>query len=162
MKRFLVCLCLFVAPISAEASTELARQWGIEAGRLSLETSELISSMDMGETANISDTYALDVYRFGRTSADLARWIDYSNGPGDLGCIFRGMASESETQLIELESPTENGDQRESLRRLAEMFADAEVIAIAAQRRASARAVGVDSPANSCAADAEMALHALR
>lgn len=162
MKRFLACLCLFAAPITAEASTELARQWGIEAGRLSLETSELISSVDMGESTEVSDTYALDVYRFGRTSADLARWIDHSNGPGDLGCIFRGMASESETQLIELESPTANSDQRESLRRLAEMFADAEVIAIAAQRRASARAVGVHTPANSCAADAEMALHALR
>ena len=162
MKRFLACLCLIAAPLSAEASTELARQWGIEAGRLSLETSELISSVEMGESAEISDTYALDVYRFGRTSADLARWIDHSNGPGDLGCIFRGMASESETQLIELESPATNGNQRESLRRLAEMFADAEVIAIAAQRRASARAVGVHSPANSCAADAEMALHALR
>ena len=162
MKRFLACLCLIAAPLSAEASTELARQWGIEAGRLSLETSELISSVEMGESAEISDTYALDVYRFGRTSADLARWIDHSNGPGDLGCIFRGMASESETQLIELESPATNGNQRESLRRLAEMFADAEVIAIAAQRRASARAVGVHNPANSCAADAEMALHALR
>ncbi|MEM9572676.1 MAG: hypothetical protein AAF996_14510 [Pseudomonadota bacterium] len=162
MKRFLACLCLFAAPITAEASTELARQWGIEAGRLSLETSELISSVDMGESTEVSDTYALDVYRFGRTSADLARWIDHSNGPGDLGCIFRGMAAESETQLIELESPAANSDQRESLRRLAEMFADAEVIAIAAQRRASARAVGVHTPANSCAADAEMALHALR
>ena len=162
MKRFLACLSLIAAPLSAEASTELARQWGVEAVRLSAETSSLIASVDMGEAAQISDTFALDVYRFGRTSADLARWIDHSNGPGDLGCIFRGMASESETQLIELEAPASQGEQRESLRRLAEMFADAEIIAIAAQRRAPARAVGVHTSANSCAADADMARQALR
>ena len=162
MKRFLACLCLIALPLSAEASTELARQWGVEAMRLSAETSNLIATVDMGESAEISDTFALDVYRFGRTSADLARWIDHSNGPGDLGCIFRGMAAESETQLIELESPATGSDQRESLRRLAEMFADAEIIAIAAQRRASARAVGVHTPANSCAADAHLAFQALR
>lgn len=162
MKRFLACLCLLAAPLTAEASTELARQWGMEAGRLSQETSNLITSVDLGEPAQISDAYALDVYRFGRTSADLARWIDRSNGPGDLGCIFRGMASESETQLIELESPPTHLHQRESLRRLAVMFADAEMIAIAAQRRAPARAVGVSTPSNTCAADAEIALNALR
>ena len=121
-----------------------------------------MSTVDMGENAEITATYALDVYRFGRTSADLARWIDNSNGPNDLGCIFRGMAAESETQLMELESTPAALDQRESLRRLAGMFADAEIIAIAAQRRAPASAVGVHTPQNSCAADAEMALNALR
>ncbi|MEO1189805.1 MAG: hypothetical protein AAFW60_12110 [Pseudomonadota bacterium] len=162
MKRLLACLCLFAAPLYAHANTDLARQWGQEAGRLSLETSSLISAVDMGESADITDTYALDVYRFGRTSADLARWIDHSNGPNDLGCIFRGMAAESETQLMELESTPAAPEQRESLRRLAVMFADAEMIAIAAQRRAPASAVGVHTPRNSCAADAEMALNALR
>ena len=162
MKRLLVCLCLFAAPLTANANTELARQWGMEASRLSSETSNLISAVDMGESADISDTYALDVYRFGRTSADLARWIDHSNGPNDLGCIFRGMAAESETQLIELESTPIALDQRESLRRLADMFADAEIIAIAAQRRAPARAVGLTAPTASCTADADGALQALR
>lgn len=162
MKRIIASLACLALPFSADASTELARQWGIEAGRLSLETSDLISAVDMGETADISDTYALDVYRFGRTSADLARWIDHSGGPGDLGCIFRGMANESETQLIELDGPGAAIDQRESLRRLATMFADAEIIAIAAQRRAPARAVGMTAPQNSCQGDAVAALHALR
>lgn len=162
MKRLLACFCLFLAPITAQASTDLAHQWGLEASRLSVETSNLISAVDMGESADITDTYALDVYRFGRTSADLARWIDHSDGPNDLGCIFRGMAAESESQLIELESAPATFDQRESLRRLAVMFADAEIIAIAAKRRAPARAVGVTAPASSCAADADLALQALR
>ncbi|MEM7327844.1 MAG: hypothetical protein AAF437_03830 [Pseudomonadota bacterium] len=162
MKRFLACFCLIAAPFSAQANTELARQWGVEANRLSIETTDLITAVDLGEPAEITDRYALDVYRFGRTSADLARWIDHSNGPNDLGCIFRGMATESEVQLSELETPTEPIDQRESLRRLAIMFADAEMIAIAAQRRAPARAVGIDAPVNSCSGDAEMVLQALR
>ncbi|MEO1553322.1 MAG: hypothetical protein AAFR82_05260 [Pseudomonadota bacterium] len=162
MIRLLACLCLFATPLAAHANTDLARQWGQEASRLSLETSNLISAVDMGESADITDTYALDVYRFGRTSADLARWIDHSKGPNDLGCIFRGMAAESETQLMELESTPQTLEQRESLRRLAVMFADAEIIAIAAQRRAPARAVGMTAPANSCAGEAEAALNALR
>lgn len=162
MKRLLACLCMFAAPLSAEANTELARQWGVEASRLSMQTSELITAVDLGESAEISDTYALDVYRFGRTSADLAKWIDHSNGPNDLGCIFRGMAAESETQLSELETLDAASAQRESLRRLAVMFSDAEMIAIAAQRRAPAYAVGVATPPSSCMADAEAAFDALR
>jgi len=162
MKRLLACLCMFIAPLSAEANTDLARQWGVEASRLSLETADLITAVDLGKSSDISETYTLDVYRFGRTSADLARWIDRSNGPNDLGCIFRGMATESQTQLIELESSQVETDHRESLRRLAVMFADAEMIAIAAQKRAPAYAVGVSATPRSCTAYADDALDALR
>lgn len=161
MKRFLACLILMIMPLSAEASTELARQWGMEAMRLSTETTDLIMAVDMGETAEISDTYALDIYRFGRTSADLARWIDQSDGPHDLGCIFRGMAAESESQLSDLESPQATIEHRDTLRRLAVMFSDAEVISVAAQHRAPARAVGMSASPSSCAGDAELALNAL-
>jgi len=162
MKRFLACLCLIIAPLSAEASTELARQWGVEATRLATETTDLIMAVDMGEAAEISDTYALDIYRFGRTSSDLARWIDQSDGPRDLGCIFRGMAAESETQLTDLESPLATLEQRDTLRRLAIMFSDAEIISVAAQHRAPAQAVGLTASPSSCAGDAKMALNALR
>lgn len=161
MKRFLACLILMITPLSAEASTELARQWGMEAMRLSTETTDLIMAVDMGETAEISDTYALDIYRFGRTSADLAQWIDQSDGPHDLGCIFRGMAAESESQLSDLESPLATIEHRDTLRRLAVMFSDAEVISVAAQHRAPARAVGMSASPSSCAGDAELALNAL-
>lgn len=161
MKRFLACLCLIITPLSAEASTELARQWGVEAHRLSAQTTDLIMAVDLGETAEISDTYALDIYRFGRTSSDLARWIDQSDGPHDLGCIFRGMAAESETQLTDLDTTLATVEQRDTLRRLAVMFSDAEIIAIAAQHRAPARTVGLTASPSSCAGDAEMALNAL-
>ncbi|MCR9269195.1 MAG: hypothetical protein NXH72_04315 [Hyphomonadaceae bacterium] len=153
MKRLLACLFIAAAPLSAHASSDLARQWGHEASRLSVETTSFIYALDMGETAEISDSFALDVYRFGRTSADLAKWIDAANGPNDLGCIFRGMANESEDQLIALDSKHDALQRRESLRRLAAMFADAEMIAIAAQRRSPTTGRVATTLKTACAAD---------
>jgi hypothetical protein len=152
MKRLLLSLFFAALPLGAQANTGLAQQWGVEANRLSVETATLIHALDMGHAADISETYALDVYRFGRTSADLAHWIDRSEGPHDLGCIFRGMASESESQLNLLESQLEISDQRASLQRLAGMFADAEIIAIAAQRNALGPERAASSSVQSCAA----------
>ena len=108
------------------------RQWGQEASRLSVETAQLIHAVDLGQRLEISETYTLDVYRFGRTSADLARWIDGARGPGDLGCLLRSMAAESEDQLIALEDPA--GAQRDSLSRLAVLFSNAERVASVAQK----------------------------
>ena len=162
MKRLFASLILAALPLSAQASTDLAHQWGLEASRLSAETSTLIDAVDTGRPADVTDTYVLDVYRFGRTSADLAKWIDGSNGPNDLGCIFRGMAAESEVQLEHLETSDETLTHRESLRRLASMFADAEMIAVAAQRRAPTPGLISAAPKASCAADAKVVLETLR
>ena len=132
LKRLAACLILTALPLSAQASTDLARQWGQEASRLSVETAQLIHAVDLGQPLEISETYTLDVYRFGRTSADLARWIDGARGPGDLGCLLRSMAAESEDQLIALEDPAST--QRDSLNRLAILFSNAERIASVAQK----------------------------
>lgn len=132
LKRLTACLILAALPLSAQASTDLARQWGLEASRLSVETLEMIHAVDLGQPLEISETYTLDVYRFGRTSADLARWIDAARGPGDLGCLLRSMAAESEDQLIALEDPA--SAQRDSLNRLAIMFSNAERVASVAQK----------------------------
>ena len=162
MKRLLACLAISISPLAAEASTDLAREWGAEANRLSAETAQLIHAVDLGQRADISDRYALDLYRFGRTSQDLAIWIDDSNGPKDLGCIFRGMAAESEDQLEQLELSDAPTARRESLRRLASMFADAEMIAVAAQRRAPTPGLAATGTKASCAADAAAALDQLQ
>lgn len=153
MIRLLACLFFAALPLSAQANTDLARQWGIEASRLSEETAQIIHAVDMGETPEISEHLALDIYRFGRTSADLAKWIDSSNGPQDLGCIFRGMALESETQLGALEADFDLLEQRSSLIRLSAMFADAEIIAIAAQRRTPSVGRVATTLKQTCAAD---------
>lgn len=162
MKRLLACLAISISPLAAEASTDLAREWGAEANRLSAETAQLIHAVDLGQRADISDRYALDLYRFGRTSQDLAIWIDDSNGPNDLGCIFRGMAAESEDQLEQLELSDAPTARRESLRRLASMFADAEMIAVAAQRRAPTPGLAATGTKASCAADAAAVLEQLQ
>lgn len=162
MKRLLTSCLLLLLPLSAQASTDLAQQWGKEAGRLSSQTVDMMLAIDLGEDMTLTDQFALDVYRFGRTSADLAVWIDDSKGPNDLGCIFRGMAAESETQLQTLETSTETQPQRESLRRLASVFADAEMIAIAAQQRAPAPSLISKSSHATCSADAGSVLETLR
>lgn len=161
MKRLLTCLAFAIAPLSAHASTDLAQQWGQEASRLSQQTAEILLAVDMGETPQISDTYALDVYRFGRTSADLATWIDTSKGPNDLGCIFRGMAMESNDQLEALETEHDLLEQRASLSRLATMFADAEIIAIAAQRRTPTLGRVANQMHSVCEADPKVVMHRL-
>ncbi|MHA7857230.1 MAG: hypothetical protein ACX94D_04020 [Henriciella sp.] len=162
MKRLLTSCLLLLLPLSAQASNDLAQQWGKEAGRLSSQTVDMMLAIDLGEDMTLTDQFALDVYRFGRTSADLAVWIDNSKGPNDLGCIFRGMAAESEKQLQTLETSTETQPQRESLRRLASVFADAEMIAIAAQQRAPAPSLISKSSHATCSADAGSVLETLR
>ena len=150
MKRFLISLLVVMCPVAGHASTDLAQQWGSAARRLSAETATLIHALDMGQPTEISETYALDVYRFGRTSADLAQWIDSSNGPHDLGCIFRGMAGESASQLERLDAEPALSDRRASLQRLAGMFADAEIISLAAQRRTPAAKPEASLKTQSC------------
>lgn len=152
MRRLFACIVFALAPLGAHANTDLAKQWGAEATRLSEQTMTMIHTLDMGQTTEVSERFALDVYRFGRTSADLARWIDQSDGPNDLGCIFRGMAKESETQLISLETDFDLLAQRDSLTRLAGMFADAEIISIAAQRRSPSTGRVVATLKGSCSA----------
>ena len=161
MKRLLLALLLLLAP-EAGASPELADQFGLKASGLYEDTVAAANALRSGGDADLLEDYIDELSVFAGTALKLGSWSDAQAGASDFGCIFRGMAAESETQLIELESPATGSDQRESLRRLAEMFADAEIIAIAAQRRASARAVGVHTPANSCAADAHLAFQALR
>lgn len=162
MKRLFASCILLLLPVSAHASTDLARQWGQEAARLSGVTADMMLAVDYGEELSLPDEFALDLYRFGRTSADLAVWIDDTNGPNDLGCIFRGMAAESETQLNTLESSAEARPKRESLRRLSSLFADAELMALAAQRRAPAPSLVAKSANASCAADPGAVLETLR
>ena len=153
MKRLLACIFFALAPLGAHANSDLAQQWGVEATRLSEQTMTMIHALDMGQSTEVSERFALDVYRFGRTSADLARWIDQSDGPNDLGCIFRGMAKESEAQLTSLETDFDILAQRDSLMRLAGMFADAEIISIAAQRRSPTTGRVAATLKDSCTAE---------
>ncbi len=150
LKPLFVCAALATLPFSAQASTDLACQWGLEASRLSAQTTEMILTVDQGQSLEISGTYALDVYRFARTSVELARWVDTVERSQTMSCIFRSMAAESEDQLVVLELPNGAEEQRESLSRLASMFSDAERVAITAQRPVSNIRVQTAKSSNAC------------
>jgi hypothetical protein len=132
MKRLLLALGLIALPLTAHASPEEAKSWGQDAAMLERQTAQLINVIDMGRKTAPSEDYVLGVSRFGRTASNLAVWNDSKGGPKDLGCIFRGMASESETQTLALLEQSDALKARETLKRLEGMFSDAQLIAQAA------------------------------
>ena len=155
MKRLIASLILSALPFTAAASPELARDWGTKASALYEDTVELLES-----DASIPDSYETEIGRFALTAGRLGSWIDGSGGPTDLGCIFRGMAEEGETQLMALESAETPGGREDSLKRLASMFSDAEAIAAAAALSADKRRpIEAHGARDSCAANSD-ATHA--
>ena len=147
MKRCLAIIAILAWPmLTASASPELAADWGRRAAGLYDVT------VAMREGAPGRDSYREELARFSVASSRLAGWIDDESGPGDLACIFRGMAQEAETQLHALEA----GDVAEALERLTLMFSDAEMVsaaAIRAMRRDHAPArddAGSDAAAATC------------
>lgn len=155
MKRLIASFVLVALPFSAAASPELARDWGTKASTLYEDTVELLESDD-----SIPDSYETEIGRFALTAGRLGSWIDGSGGPSDLGCIFRGMAEEGETQLLALESADTPDAREDSLTRLATMFSDAEAIAAAAALSADkGRPAELHGAQNSCAANSD-ATHA--
>ncbi|MEM5517925.1 hypothetical protein WNY37_13285 [Henriciella sp. AS95] len=132
MKRLFLAIAAATLPFAASASPQLATDWGVKASDLYQETVDFIENVDRsGETA-IPAEYETEIVRFAHAAAKLGSWIDGNNGPSDLGCIFRGMAQEGEVQLDALYDAQSPVQTRESLVRLATMFSDAEIIAVAA------------------------------
>ncbi len=163
MKRILLAVFALALPMSAAASPELATDWGIKASQLYGETVDLIEAVEAGDNPAIPSDYETGIARFALAATNLGSWIDGNDGPSDLGCIFRGMAQEGEVQLDALETADNRQDMHASLKRLATMFSDAEIIAAAASASA-----GNDTPAKapdgvmaSCAASSDAANAAL-
>ena len=162
LKQIVFATAIFATPMATYASPELAKDWGVQAAALSLETSELISAIDHGKAAQASDDYYIRLDKFARTSASLGKWIDATDGPHDLGCIFRGMKVEASTQAEALDIATENDAKRATLKRLASMFADADMISEAASRRTATPTLEHTSNADACPFSSEAAMAALK
>ena len=162
MKRFLLVLAALALPFSASASPELAGDWGVKAADLREETADLIAKLDTSGHAAIKPSYEIEIERFAYAATRLGQWIDGNDGPSDLGCIFRGMAEEGVVQLDALSIAINAKSKRESLVRLAAMFSDAEVIALAATHSSQRDVPAVQSIAASCPASASAAHAALR
>lgn len=161
MKRILVILAALAAPLYAAASPGLAGDWGIKASGLYEETAELIAELDTDAQASIPQSYEIEIERFAVAASQLGSWVDGNDGPSDLGCIFRGMAEEGSVQLEALEQAETPSQTRASLVRLATMFSDAEVIAIAAIHADDHETPAVSSNRMSCPVNADMARAAL-
>lgn len=162
LKRLILATAIIATPLAAQASPELAKDWGAQAAALSLETSDLISAIDHGKSAQASDDYYIRLDKFARTSATLGKWIDATDGPHDLGCIFRGMKVEASTQAEALDMASENAAKRATLKRLATMFADADMISEAASRRTATPTLEHTSNADACPFSSEAAMAALK
>lgn len=158
MKRLVAIFALFALPLTAQASPQLAQDWGGKAASLHAETTALITEIDSGLHPEIDLTYLIEIERFAATAGRLGSWIDTSEGPADLGCIFRGMAAEGERQINTLDTANDLSDRRTALRRLATMFADAEMIAVATSRQ---RLRTSETAAHTCPADPAMVFSAL-
>ncbi|WP_300393713.1 hypothetical protein [Henriciella sp.] len=161
MKRLLVAIAAAALPFTASASPELVGDWGAKASDLRDETASLIAHIDEAGTADIPDSYEIEILRFAAAAQQLGHWVDGNDGPSDLGCIFRGMAEEGEVQLDALSDAETPRTTRQSLVRLATMFSDAEVIAVAATHSSSHEAPAVQTEIASCPASAAVAKAAL-
>ncbi len=135
MKRLIIALSISFAP-AANASPELAEQFGVKAGGLYQETVAFANLLRNGGDAELSDTYIDELAIFAGTALKLGSWSDAQAGASDFGCIFRGMAEEADVQITELESATSSSEKSAALSRLIAMFDDAQSIAAAAAHAA--------------------------
>ncbi|MEM1035923.1 MAG: hypothetical protein AAGI14_04100 [Pseudomonadota bacterium] len=164
MKRLIATLVLStgLAGLPAQASPELAAMWGDSAASLEQQTTDMIMTIDLGGQNDVSEDYILGVSRFGRTSGGLAKWNDASGGPHDLGCIFRGMATESEDQTLGLIDTNDVNEARDHLQRLEAMFSDAQLIARAAALQTPTPTLVNRHKSEACPMDIEAARGALQ
>ena len=135
MKRLIIVATLVFAPM-ANASPELAEQFGVKAGGLYQETVAFANRLHGGGEAQLSEAYAEELAIFAGTALKLGSWSDAQAGASDFGCIFRGMAEEADVQLSELEEATTTAQKSAALSRLIAMFDDAQAIAVAAAHAA--------------------------
>lgn len=132
LKQCVVALALISAAPVAAASPELAEAWGVKASKLYSDTVELLDAAKRGDAPALTPEYVSDLERFSLTATRLGSWNDTAKGAADFGCIFRGMAQETELQLIEIEDAEDAGERAPALQRLVRMLDDAQMIASAA------------------------------
>lgn len=135
MKRLMIALSLVIAP-AANASPELAEQFGVKAKGLYNQTVEVTNALHKGGDTELSAAYVDELMVFAGTALKLGSWSDSQAGASDFGCIFRGMAEEADVQLSQLEEAESAKAKREALARLVAMFDDAQSIAAAASHAA--------------------------
>jgi hypothetical protein len=130
MKRILLALMVATAP--AAWGETLAKTVEADAARIGqvVETARKAAlAKPTLKPQALSPALVLDLQRFGLNASRLALEIDQGGGPADLGCIFRGMAEETDVQLKAVAAASTGAAQADALKRLSAMLRDANEIA---------------------------------
>jgi hypothetical protein len=146
---------LFIAALAAAATAALhgvpvtaeppALSIGAEAARLNQQVKAAQSEAARRpalKPAALDAALVQDLQIFGMNASRMALDISARGGPQDLGCIFRGMAEETDVQLGAAASAVNGTQQAAALDRLSRMLRDAEEIAPAAVKAIAASPKG--------------------
>lgn len=115
----LVSLGILFASQTAAASPALARSWSDEAADLQSQLHEMDNHV-------MPDDLRFRLERFGRTATRLSTsGSEETPLPEDLGCIFRGMAEETDVQLTAFANASTGDDRQAAEERLDKMLEDA-------------------------------------
>lgn len=125
----LAALCLS-APALAGPGSDLAEM----AAQLRTEAEARADTFTAMPGANLppisaDDPFLVDVADFAAGAARLAHTVETAGGPQDLRCIFRGMSSDAEARISDLEAGQSGADLARIYRAYARLFAQAEEIA---------------------------------
>ena len=116
---FMLALGALLFAGSASASPALARSWSEEAAELHTQ----IEAMD---THTLPVDLRFRLQRFGRTATRLSTsGSEDAPLPEDLGCIFRGMAEETDLQLSSFADDSSEAARVQAEERLSKMLEDA-------------------------------------
>jgi len=154
-----ICGTLLCSGLSASASPETAEQWGVQASELYESVSQMLVELDHGDFEGLPTRFDDNMARFASTASYLAIWTDETQSAPDLGCIYRGMAEETEIQFIALEEATTAKSIRVALQRIASMTDDAQSIAVASAH--AARTGQQAAPTSECLTNDRLIDHAL-
>jgi len=131
LKHTLAALILALSASAASASPETAENWGLQASDIYNDAAAMMTSIDQRSFDGITPDFEDRLIRFASTASYLGGWTDETQTSPDLGCIYRGMAEESELQLIAVENAQTAADLKAALSRIATMADDAQSIAVA-------------------------------
>ncbi|HPF23334.1 MAG TPA: hypothetical protein PK417_07645 [Hyphomonas sp.] len=138
MKRVLMPFVFALLANPASASPELAKLWAAKAAGLSAQSETLLNAARRGEAPDLDEDYLIELERFVLNAGRLGAWSDSAGSPAAMGCSFRRLGEEAETQLDALEGARTARASEMALARLIVLLHDARDLSTAATSAARA------------------------
>ena len=132
MKRVLIPFTFALLAGPAAASPELAELWGAKAATLSAQSADLLDAARHGRMPALDEDYVIELERFALNATRLGMWSDASGGPAALGCTFRSLGAEAESELDALEAADTARSTETALSQLMTLFDSAQDLSTAA------------------------------